>query len=153
MRGIKTCCHCTWLPWLPEQQQLRTYAHLCPNYQIKKNNKIKLSKIQIKQSDNSSRRETTQLRILLCAVMSLHCRSRLTNRQSRFIQQWTVPYMHQSIPTVPIPPPPPGRPPGIRIFFKVNWQMPHRRGKKVVQMPRGRGSKMFYFLRFSTYFQ
>ena len=32
MRGIKTSCHCT---WLPEQQQLRTYAHLCQNYQIK----------------------------------------------------------------------------------------------------------------------
>ena len=54
--------------------------------------------MQIKQSDNSSRRETTQLRTLLCAVMSLHRRSRLTNRQSRFIQQCH--FIRQSPPAV-----------------------------------------------------
>ena len=49
--------------------------------------------------------------------------------------------------------PPPGRPLGIRIFWKINWQMPYHRDKIVVQMPRGGGSnmsKMFYFLRFSS---
>ena len=36
------------------------------------------------------------------------------------------------------------------LRFDAFCVMPHRRGKKVVQMPRGRGSKTFYFLRFST---
>ena len=41
--------------------------------------------------------------------------------------------MHQSIPAVPIPPPPPPlwADPGNSHFLKMNWQMPHRRGKKV----------------------
>ena len=56
--------------------------------------------------------------------------------------------MHQSIPAVPIPPP--RADPRELAFFENELQMPHRWDKKVVQMPRGRGSKMFYFLRFST---
>ena len=50
---------------------------------------------------------------------------------------------------VPIPPPS-GWPPGISIFRKWTGKCPTTGAKKVVQMPRGRGSKMFYFLRFST---
>lgn len=49
----------------------------------------------------------------------------------------------------PCGPPPPPAVLGTRVYFnKINWQMPHRLDKLAVQMPRGSGSIMFYFLLF-----
>ena len=50
-------------------------------------------------------------------------------------------------------PTPPSPNPWELGFFLINWQMPHSRGKTVVQIPWGSGSKTFYFLHFSTCFQ
>ena len=47
-------------------------------------------------------------------------------------------------------PPPPRADPRELAFYENELANAHRRDKKGVQMPGGRGSKMFYFLRFST---
>jgi len=49
--------------------------------------------------------------------------------------------MHQSFPTVSIPPHQ-GPSPGHEEFLKTNWQMPHGGDKQAVQMPRGTGKKI-----------
>ena len=55
--------------------------------------------------------------------------------------------MHQSIPGVPIPP---RADPRELAFFENELANAPPPGQKSFRMPRGRGSKMFYFLRFST---
>ena len=63
----------------------------------------------------------------------------LNNDQHVKTKRFAKLYMHQSIPTVPIPPPPPrANPRALAFLYKKNWQIPRGGDEGTGQMPRSR---------------